>query len=235
MVTAALKFCSDATSSATSYTTADSARLDILKTLNWYEAHDEYEWPDFSSMGFDFSQAMRFRRALVSDVFVALQKAGNVRVSGEVGVFGTPESVRGRGVKRSGVVIGGKFSGGGFVEEWVLMRIGGRRLAERKRRCQLGDESDTEAASDDEKSVWNDNKFLAETMRRLMHRASVYDDHLAKKDTKVLADIVHDGLIEGWQGPQGPDGEASTILKEVAETEAYERKPTVNARAQSLM
>lgn len=69
MVTAALKYASDQTS-PTTYASADEARLEILNTLNWYEAH---EWPDFARLGFDFSQAMRFRRALVNDVFSALK------------------------------------------------------------------------------------------------------------------------------------------------------------------
>jgi hypothetical protein len=95
MVTAALKFVSDE-KAPIAYTSQDEARLDILNTLNWYEAHSEYQWPDFNGLGFDFSQAMRFRRELVNDVFVALQKAGNVRVgvASGAGVFGTPESMK---------------------------------------------------------------------------------------------------------------------------------------------
>jgi hypothetical protein len=91
MVTAALKFASDEKTPIT-YTSHDEARLDVLNTLNWFEAHSEYEWPDFARQGFDFSQAMRFRRALVTDVFIALQKAGNVRIGSKLGVLGTPES-----------------------------------------------------------------------------------------------------------------------------------------------
>jgi len=103
MVTAALKFASDQPASVT-YASADEARLEILNTLNWYEAHAEYEWPEFSRLGCDFSQAMRFRRALVNDVFVALKKAGNVRVN-EAGGVGTPDSGNGggRATKRAGV------------------------------------------------------------------------------------------------------------------------------------
>jgi hypothetical protein len=80
MVTAALQFTSDSNPPA-SYPTPDAARLDILNTLNWYEAHAEYAWPDFSTHGHDFSQAMRFRRALVSDVCSALMSAGKVRIA----------------------------------------------------------------------------------------------------------------------------------------------------------
>jgi hypothetical protein len=98
MVTAALKFASDEKTHIT-YTSPDEARLDVLNTLNWFEAHSEYAWPDFSGMRYDFSQTMRFRRALVTDVVVALRMAGNIRIGreGEVGVLRTPES---------GVVVG---------------------------------------------------------------------------------------------------------------------------------
>lgn len=103
MVSAALKF-SSANASLVTYSSPDASRLDILNTLNWHEAHDEYAWPDFHALGFDFSQTMRLRRALVNDVFVALQKAGVVRVRGEKvgGGLGTPDSAR----KRDGT--GGK-------------------------------------------------------------------------------------------------------------------------------
>lgn len=102
MVAAALKFALD-DKSATIYTVADEARIDILNILNWYEAHEEYNWPNFTHSGFDFAQAMRLRRALVSDVFVALQKAGNVQITGQPGVLGTPEHEgRVRGTKRNG-------------------------------------------------------------------------------------------------------------------------------------
>jgi hypothetical protein len=88
MVTAALKFASDEKSPAI-YPSQDDAKLAILKTLNWWEAHDEYQWPDFSRMNFDFAQAMRLRRALVNDVFSVLQKAGNVKI----GIAGIPNSL----------------------------------------------------------------------------------------------------------------------------------------------
>lgn len=100
MVVAALKFVSDEKKPVT-YTSPDEARLDILNTLNWYEAHSEYEWPRFTRMGFDFSQAMRFRRALVSDVFIALQKAAIVKIAGGAGGIGTPEISVGKAGKRS--------------------------------------------------------------------------------------------------------------------------------------
>ena len=90
MVTAALKYASDEKLAAT-YTSHDEAKHSILKTLNWYEAHDEYEWPDFSRLGFDFSQAMRLRRGLVQDVSNALEQAGNIKIT----IHGTPDSLAG--------------------------------------------------------------------------------------------------------------------------------------------
>lgn len=100
MVTAALKFSSSNPPPVT-YASPDASRLDILTTLNWHEAHAEYTWPDFGALGFDFSQIMRFRRALVNDVFVALQKAGHVKIAAGEGLLGTPDSTR-QGRRESG-------------------------------------------------------------------------------------------------------------------------------------
>jgi hypothetical protein len=77
MVTAALKLASDEKTPVT-YSTPDEARLDILNTLNWFQAHSEYKWPDLTGLGFDFSQAMRLRRALINDFSTSLEKSGNV-------------------------------------------------------------------------------------------------------------------------------------------------------------
>jgi hypothetical protein len=101
MVTAALKFAADEKTPAT-YATANEARLAILDMLNWYEAHSEYEWPNFNGMGFDFNQSMRFRRALVGDVFTAVQKSGNVKIGGGADGPGTPDSDCERKRKRGG-------------------------------------------------------------------------------------------------------------------------------------
>jgi hypothetical protein len=78
MVTAALK-CASERLPAT-YASQDDARFQILNSLNWFEAHDEYEWPDFTSFNYDFSQVMRLRRALVQDIFSALEQAGNLKI-----------------------------------------------------------------------------------------------------------------------------------------------------------
>jgi DNA-binding MltR family transcriptional regulator len=92
MVTAAVKFSSSTNHDISIYNTSDAARWDILNVLNWLEAHNEYAWPESTKPGLEFSQAMRFRRALVSDVFAALEKANSIRVTGEDGMPGTPQS-----------------------------------------------------------------------------------------------------------------------------------------------
>lgn len=102
MADAARLFTSDDKMS-TNYKDSDDARMAILNTLNWFEAHAEYKWPDFARVRLDFSQIMRFRRALVSDVFVSLQRAGKVRISRGEGGLGTPNSVAERvGKRKSG-------------------------------------------------------------------------------------------------------------------------------------
>jgi hypothetical protein len=72
MVIAAFKISSAYESRATIFITPDVGRFNVLNTLNHLEAHDEYQWPDYTGLGFDFTQTMRLRRALVNDVFVAL-------------------------------------------------------------------------------------------------------------------------------------------------------------------
>ena len=60
------------------YLTADEAKHDILKTLNWFEAHNEYQWPDFGAH-FSFDQVMRLRRVLVTDTFTTLERTGHIK------------------------------------------------------------------------------------------------------------------------------------------------------------
>ncbi|KAF1849014.1 uncharacterized protein K460DRAFT_280436, partial [Cucurbitaria berberidis CBS 394.84] len=221
MVAAALKFSSD-TSPVISYKTPDEGRLDILKTLNWFEAHDEYEWPDFSRLGYDFSQAMRFRRALVNDLFVALHKVGHIKITGEAGVMGTPDSVRGvRETKRTGA--------------------DSKRMTERKRRCKRGDDSDTDIASDEEdKYFWEDGDLLASTMGCLLGRClSILPEELAAslnrvKDPMELADIVHDGLVEVWSEPRSQYRETLATLKRKAEIWARDDESTTERLAPEL-
>ncbi|KAI8931035.1 hypothetical protein NX059_012046 [Plenodomus lindquistii] len=178
MVTAALKFSSANTRPST-YPTPDSARLEILNTLNWYEAHSEYAWPDFTALGFDFSQAMRFRRALVNDVFSAMQQAGTVRINAEVGGLATPVSDGGRRTRSRG--------------------RDGETLAARKRQCKRKDDSDTEVDSDEEGgTIWQDETFLAEVTRKLIGRAKLAIDHVPKGEMAVedLVNLLHNSKEE---------------------------------------
>jgi hypothetical protein len=192
MVSAALQFASDS-NPPTTYPTPDAARLDMLNTLNWYEAHAEYAWPDFSAHGCDFTLAMRFRRALVGDVCVALIKAEKMRV--EAG-GGTLE----RGEKRG--------AGGEWRVEMMWIRcwwqIGSRRVMERKRKCKRGDESDTE-----DEEVKDGEELLVLAMRELVAQSGVDIARYFRGDNEVggLADAVHDGLMEGWGGPVADHGE----------------------------
>ena len=73
------------------YGSEDIGKLDILNALNWAEAQRTYDWPDFHRLGHNFAESMRFRRALVHDVFAALKKGGTVLVRGAP-QLGTPSS-----------------------------------------------------------------------------------------------------------------------------------------------
>jgi hypothetical protein len=104
MLDAALKVVSDE-AMPLRYQSDNEGKLLILKTLNYYEAHDDYAWPDFMALGFDFENNMRLRRALVHDVYVALEKNGRLRVSPQQVL--TPSCSSDRGRKRT--VPGGKY------------------------------------------------------------------------------------------------------------------------------
>ncbi|KAH4214284.1 hypothetical protein HBI25_213450 [Parastagonospora nodorum] len=192
MVAAALKFVSGE-KAAVSYSSADEARLDILNTLNWFEAHAEYEWPSFTRLGYDFSQAMRFRRALVSDVFVTLQRSSHLKVTGGADALGTPDSAR-----------GGKRAGGAS-----------RRMAERKRHCKREDESDTDTDDASDKPFWDDG-FLAETMNVLINRSkeNIMDYLRGEKDPDAFANLMHDELVSVWEGPLADNGPKREDLKQ---------------------
>ncbi|KAF1917765.1 hypothetical protein BDU57DRAFT_494022 [Ampelomyces quisqualis] len=140
-------------------------------------------------MGFKFNQALRFRRALVGDVFTALQKSANVKIGGGGGALGTPDSARDRAGKRG--------------------TNGSRCMAERKRRCKREDESDTDIATENsDRLLWDDQAFLAEVMHELIGRADTDVEGYLRGDKSVgaLADIVHDGLVSVWDGPAADHG-----------------------------
>lgn len=57
MATVALRYASDA-EAPMHCATADKAKLEILNSLNWSEAHKEYKWPDFQQHGLDFAEPL---------------------------------------------------------------------------------------------------------------------------------------------------------------------------------
>ncbi|KAG9185809.1 hypothetical protein G6011_07140 [Alternaria panax] len=170
MVTASLKFSCSSDAPVLSYTTPDAGRLDVL------------------NLGLDFAQAMRFRRALVNDVFVALEKAGIIDITSETGVLGTPWSSSGKRRVATNV---------------------GMRMSERKRHCRR-DSSDSEIARDEEVPYYETDRFLAKGMRSLIDSAGFpVDDCIASLDEgervseEDLANIVQDLLAQNSNAEDG--------------------------------
>jgi hypothetical protein len=98
MVDAVLKVVSDG-NLPLKYHSDNEGKLSILNSLNYHEAHDLYTWPDFTSLGYDFANNMRLRRALVHDVYVALEKSGRLQVGTEQVI--TPPRYSDQGKKRA--------------------------------------------------------------------------------------------------------------------------------------
>ncbi|KAF3036760.1 hypothetical protein E8E11_003979 [Didymella keratinophila] len=192
MVTAALKCASDEKLPAT-YTSQHEAQFQILRSLNWSEAHNVYERPDFSSFNYDFSQVMRLRRALVQDIFNALEKAGNLHIS----IPGTPDSHVGR-----------RSAPGRTI-----------RTNNRKRLCKREAEIDEDAIS--ETSDGGHGAFLLEVMTDLVNRSklelggSMHDE--GDRDPHEFANVVHDKLVEVWTKPQRETDDLSDVLRQKAE------------------
>lgn len=89
-------------------------------------------------------------------------------------------------------------------------------MAERKRQCKREDESDTDAASEDsDKSFWDDQEFLAETMHELIGRTSadILGYLRGKKSPDALANTIHDGLVSVWEGPMADYGSVQDNLE----------------------
>ena len=57
----------------------DEAKMAIFHILTALEFTSLYTWPDFKAMGFDFANIMRLRRALITDITVALMKSDAFR------------------------------------------------------------------------------------------------------------------------------------------------------------
>ncbi|KAF1349249.1 hypothetical protein EJ07DRAFT_141031, partial [Lizonia empirigonia] len=199
-VIAALKFALDESATLT-YVTPDEAKHSILKTLNWFEAHDEYEWPDFSDRNYDFAQVMRLRRALVQDVFNALQQANQVKT-------GVPDSVT--------VVRRGDRSHG----------EGGRRINTRKRLCKREADSEVDTMSEHSKGKDEDDPFLLQVMVELAARSKVDvgERMLCVRDPHELADVMHDRLVEVWDQPlQESDDQCETLRQKADLWERHRR------------
>jgi hypothetical protein len=199
MVTAALKFALGENTPSTC-STPDKAKLEILNSLNWLEAHGEYEWPDFQQDGLDFTQAMRLRRALVSDVFVALNRSDNLKISSASEILGTPESgqdIRGQKRSRSNCECS-RVSQSSRAEQTADTK----RETGCKRRCKREDDSEPENES-------YDGDFLVKTMKELIKRSEVEihkkdnPDDFGDRGPDLLADRVHDCLVGKWSHPVG--------------------------------
>jgi hypothetical protein len=199
MVTAALKFALEE-DTPTTFSTPDKAKLEILNLLNWLEAHGEYEWPDFQQDGLDFVQAMRLRRALVGDVFVVLNKSGNMKASPTSGETATSESGQDVQVGKRSRPKRGYSSA--LLSISSDQKPGSTRMVNRKRQCKKENNSDAEDQSDSD-------EFLAEAMRGLLQRSDIRShkkDYTRKGESwspGVLLDMVHDGLVEKWTSPVG--------------------------------
>ncbi|KAL1643232.1 hypothetical protein SLS61_009331 [Didymella pomorum] len=184
MVTAALKGASDEKLPAT-YASQDEAQFQILRSLNWFEAHNDFNY--------DFSQVMRLRRALVQDIFNALEKADNLHIS----ILGTPDSHAGR-----------RSAPGRAI-----------RTNNRKRLCKREAEINEDAIS--EISDGGHDTFLLEAIIDLVNRSKLeldgYMHDEGTRDPHDFADIVHDKLVEVWTKPQRETDDPPEVLRQKAE------------------
>ncbi|KAF2998284.1 hypothetical protein E8E13_007045 [Curvularia kusanoi] len=189
LVTAALKCTTDGKLGST-YLTADEAKHGILNALNYLEAHDEYEWPEFTGYVFSFDQVMRLRRVLVGNVCMALGRAGHIKF----GVPGTPDSSD--GARRDRALNGSP-----------------QNLLLNKREAEV----DEDALSEYSDAFHED--YLYGVLRDLAQRAEVDIQSHVKKSCTVLelVNILHDGLVKHWDGPFQDEPELSETLKEMAE------------------
>ncbi|KZM24075.1 hypothetical protein ST47_g4771 [Ascochyta rabiei] len=198
MVTAALKYASDEKIGVTR-ASPDEAKHSILKSLNWFEAHGEYEWPNFSRLNLDFAQAMRLRRALVQDVCNVLQQAGNIKI----GAPGTPDSVGGADALQDS-----------------------RHVTSRKRICKREADAEGDAMSEHSEGQHEDEAFLMEVMTDLVARTNLaMEAHLQqKRDAHELADQLHDSLVEVWDGPQRNVSDQHDTLRRKADAWEMHRR-----------
>lgn len=215
-VIAALKFALDENATLT-YVTPDEAKHSILKTLNWFEAHDEYEWPDFSDRNYDFAQVMRLRRALVQDVFNALQQANQVKT-------GVPDSVTvvRRGDRSRGEGMRSAIDQPGRTNAFP----GCRRNNTRKRLCKREADSEVDTMSEHSKGKDEDDPFLLQVMVELAARSKVDvgERMLCVRDPHELADVMHDRLVDVWHQPlQESDDQCETLRQKADLWERHRR------------
>jgi hypothetical protein len=205
MVAASLKFTSSINAPYPSYTTPDAGRLDVLNVLNRHEARDEYAWPDFTELDLDFAQAMNFRCALVSDVFVALLKAGVIKITGRPGIMGTPPSTASNRSEE------GSSECCMFIRDCDAVLTDSSvsvRMAGRKRHCRHEESSDTEDEPEEE-PYYKTDSFIANSMRCLIDSCgrSVGCTAGFEKDEGVseesFAETVRDSVIEDWCAETG--------------------------------
>ncbi|KAF2787580.1 hypothetical protein K505DRAFT_367230 [Melanomma pulvis-pyrius CBS 109.77] len=154
------------------YTSNDAGKLEeILKTLKFYEAHDKYNWPDFSSLGYDFTQTMRLGQSLIHDVYEALHNGG-IHVEPRLVTLESSEMER-----KSGAQDGPMTSS--------------KRRYQTNKVDETADETSSEANMID--SLTSD--ILARTMRELINQRN----RKSEKEPSSLADIVHDALVVAWE------------------------------------
>ncbi|KAF2655427.1 hypothetical protein K491DRAFT_716241 [Lophiostoma macrostomum CBS 122681] len=203
MVAATVTVARDWTKLPKEYVSEDAGKLDILNALNYEEAHDTYTWPDFSALGHNFAESMRFRRALVHDVFATLKTGGSIRVVGSP-QLSTPNSST---KKRQGSGVCGN------EKKRVCPKSEYEALIEQvgtggNNRSYSTTTTKTPSETDEEEEYWDNEETLSEAMRELigLSYAEIHPYLRGEKDPHALAMIVYDGLVEHWDGPAADRG-----------------------------
>jgi hypothetical protein len=205
---AAIKIAKEEDRASVRYGSQDKGKLDTMRTLNFFEAHDEYVWPDFSALGFDFTQTMRLRRALVNDVFAALMKSGIIVVGEVTPGMGTPDSVIGA---RRAAGCGEPLYHTAY-RQFLLTTTGAgarKRLCQRNQADGADDGSKTSENSGADSDMQRNNVHClnnSAVMKLLLDRIELdfEDTHYYCHDAcdaLSIANGVHDSLVAVWQAP----------------------------------
>lgn len=204
MVAAALKFATGSAASASvpTYANADVARLDVNNALNWYEVQGEYEWPDFMDLGHNFASAMRLRRQLVHDVYVAMGKAGSLKIIPGLSVS----------------VVKVKRGIGEYIPDSQNMKDANRRAGNTSQKRQCKREEEEPHLSNIPAGFTAEDKFLVEAMREMIARTNLatVDALIGSFDKLGLVNTLHDGLVAVWDKPKTSWGLISPELKRKA-------------------